>query len=55
MTSYPVSHARNADQFVAVAQIGAGPPQEVQPRLLAEFGPAETKRIVDNLRQADRP
>jgi hypothetical protein len=55
MTSYPVSHARNADQFVAVAQIGAGPPQEVQPRLLAEFGPAETKRIVDNLRQANRP
>jgi hypothetical protein len=55
MTSYPVSHARNADQFVAVAQIGAGPPQEVQPRLLAEFGPAETRRIVDNLRQANRP
>jgi hypothetical protein len=55
MTSYPVSHARNADQFVAVAQIGAGPPQEVQPRLLAEFGPAETKRIVDNLRKANRP
>jgi hypothetical protein len=40
MTSYPVSHARSADQFVA--QIGVGPPQEVQPRLLAEFGPAET-------------
>ena len=50
-----LSHARNADQFVAVAQIGAGPPQEVQPRLLAEFGPAETRRIVDNLRQANRP
>lgn len=55
MTSYPVSHARNADQFVAVAQVGAGPPQEVQPRLLALFGPAETNRIVSNLRQANRP
>jgi hypothetical protein len=55
MTSCPVSQARNAGQFIAVAQIGAGPPQEVQPRLLAKFGPAETKRIVGNLRQANRP
>jgi hypothetical protein len=55
MTSYPVSHARNADQFVAVARIGAGPQEEVQARLLAEFGPAETARIVDNLRHANRP
>jgi hypothetical protein len=55
MTSCPVSQARNAGQFIAVAQIGAGPPQEVQPRLLAKFGPAETKRVVGNLRQANRP
>jgi hypothetical protein len=27
----------------------------VQPRLLAKFGPAETKRIAGNLRQANRP
>jgi len=55
MTSYPVSHARNADQFVAVARIGAGPPQEVQPRLLAEFGLAETRRYTASARnwQAD--
>jgi len=55
MTSYPVSHARNADQFVAVARIGAGPRAEVQARLLAEFGPAEAARIADNLRHANRP
>jgi hypothetical protein len=55
MTSYPVSHARNADQFVAVARIGAGPPHDVQARLLAEFGPAEAGRIAANLRQANRP
>ena len=55
MISYPVSHARNADQFVAVAQIGAARRRRYSRVCWAEFGPAETKRIVDNLRQADRP
>ncbi len=55
MTSFPVSHARDADQFVAVAQIGAGPPQDVRQQLLTRFGPAETDRIIDNLRHANRP
>jgi hypothetical protein len=55
MTSYPVSHARNADQFVEVAQIGAGPEDQVLPRMLAAFGQSETDRILGNLRQANRP
>jgi hypothetical protein len=42
MTSYPVSHARNADQFVEVAQIGVGPEDQVLPRMLAAFGQPET-------------
>lgn len=55
MTSYPVSHARDATQFVKVAKIGAGPKPLVLPRMLAAFGPSETARILRNLRQANRP
>ncbi len=55
MTSYPVSHARNATQFVEVAVIGAGPADQVLPRMLASFGQSETERILGNLKQANRP
>ncbi|MEU5379509.1 MULTISPECIES: hypothetical protein [unclassified Streptomyces] len=55
MTSYPVSHARNAAQFVEIARIGAGPKALVLPRMLAEFGPSETARILGNLKKANRP
>ena len=55
MTSYPVSHARDATQFVQIARIGAGPKPLVLPRMLASFGPSETARILGNLRQANRP
>ncbi len=55
MTSYPVSHARNATQFVEVAVIGAGPADQVLPRMLASFGQSETDRILGNLKQANRP
>jgi len=51
MTSYPVSRARNAIQFVEVAVIGAGPADQVLPRMLASFGQSETDRIVSNLKQ----
>jgi hypothetical protein len=54
MTSYPVSHVRDAAQFVTVAAIGAGPRLLALPRLLAAFGPAETLRILGNLRKAGR-
>ncbi|WP_033342023.1 catalase [Catenuloplanes japonicus] len=53
-TSYPVSHVRNAAQFVTVAAIGAGPRVLAVPRMLAAFGPAETLRILGNLRRAGR-
>lgn len=55
MTSYPVSHARDATQFVKVARIGAGPKPLIVPRMLAAFGPSETARILRNLKQANRP
>ena len=54
-TSYPVSHARNATQFVEIAEIGAGPADHVAAAMLAAFGPAETERIADNLKRATRP
>ncbi|SEE97320.1 catalase [Streptomyces sp. Ag109_O5-10] len=55
MTSYPVSHARDATQFVEIARIGAGPRPLVLPRMLLRFGPSETARILGNLRRANRP
>ncbi|MFJ4849548.1 MULTISPECIES: hypothetical protein [unclassified Streptomyces] len=55
MTSFPVSHARDATQFVEIARIGAGPEHLVMSRMLEAFGPSETARIVGNLRQANRP
>lgn len=55
MTSYPVSHARDATQFVEVAQIGAGPEDQVLARMLAAFGQSETDRILGNLKRANRP
>ncbi|MFJ9559872.1 hypothetical protein ACIRQQ_07520 [Streptomyces fuscichromogenes] len=55
MTSYPVSHARDAAQFVEIARIGAGPGLLVLPRMLARLGPSETVRVLGNLRRANRP
>ncbi|MEV7323061.1 hypothetical protein [Streptomyces sp. NPDC093970] len=55
MTSYPVSHARDATQFVEIAEIGAGSADQIRSRLVARFGAAETARILDNLGQANRP
>ncbi|GAB7045021.1 hypothetical protein [Catenuloplanes indicus] len=54
MTSYPVSHVRDAQQFVAVAEIGAGPRALALPRMVAAVGVRETLRIAGNLRRASR-
>ncbi|MDP9794449.1 hypothetical protein J2S43_002961 [Catenuloplanes nepalensis] len=54
MTSYPVSHVRDAKQFVAVAEIGAGLRALALPRMVAAVGLRETLRIVGNLRRASR-
>jgi hypothetical protein len=55
MTSYPVSHARDAKQFIAVAQIGTGPKALVMPRLLLTLGFSETWRVIANIKAASRP
>jgi len=55
MTSYPVSHARNARQFVQVAKIATGPRRLVLPRLVLALGPLETLRILRNIRAASVP
>lgn len=53
-TSYPVSHARDAAQFVEVAKIANGPRALVLPRFLFAFGIKETLRILNNVRAGSR-
>ncbi len=53
-TSYPVSHARDAAQFVKVANIANGPKALILPRFLLTFGVKETLRILGNVRAASR-
>ncbi|MGC1303783.1 MAG: hypothetical protein WA840_15565 [Caulobacteraceae bacterium] len=55
MTSYPVSHARDARQFVAFAVIASGPRETLQARLLETFGEAEARRMAANIGQGVRP
>lgn len=55
MTSYPVSHARDARQFVEFAAIAQGPRETFVERLVAHFGEAEAKRMLDNVQAAARP
>jgi len=55
MTNFPVSHARNARQFVefAKATAGGGPSRLIGlARLVAMFGPRETLRMVRNVTKA---
>jgi catalase len=52
MTSYPVSHARNARQFVTFAEAVAGDKLLVLPRLLLAVGPFETIRMLRNVKNA---
>ncbi len=53
-TSYPVSHARDAAQFVEVAKIANGPRVLILPRFLSAFGIKETLRILGNVRAGSR-
>lgn len=50
MTSFPVSHARDARQFVEIAKIATGPKKLILPRLLLKFGLSETRRIITNIK-----
>jgi hypothetical protein len=55
MTNFPVSHARNARQFVDFAVIASGDPTTLVERLVAKFGAEEAQRMVANIRQGVRP
>jgi hypothetical protein len=52
MTSFPVSHARDARQFVAFAEAVAGNKLLVLPRLLCSVGPFEMIRMLRNVKKA---
>ncbi|MET0679143.1 MAG: hypothetical protein ABW175_25365 [Bradyrhizobium sp.] len=55
MTSFPVSHARNARQFVDFAVIASSCDRTtLVPRLVAHFGEAEATRMLSNVQQAAR-
>lgn len=53
-TSFPVSHARDAAQFVEVAKIAIGHSALILPRFLLAFGFKETLRILGNVRAGSR-
>lgn len=55
MTSFPVSHARHARQFVEVAKIATGPKALILPRLVLSQGLSETRRILRNIRSGSKP
>jgi hypothetical protein len=55
MTSFPVSHARDARQFVAFALIAAGDRATMPQRLVETFGVEEAKRMGANLAAGIRP
>lgn len=54
MTNYPVSHARDARQFVTAARIGSGSRALAIPRMIRAFGLSEALRVVGNVRRAAR-
>lgn len=54
MTNYPVSHARNAKQFVDFAVLAQGPRDTFAERLVQRFGESEARRMLDNVRHGAR-
>jgi hypothetical protein len=54
MTNYPVSHARNARQFVDFAMLAQGPRDTFAQRLAQRFGESEARRMLDNVRHGAR-
>lgn len=55
MTSFPVSHARNARQFVAFALLASGERSQMVSQMTELFGEQETERMLANIKQAARP
>ncbi|QNB06131.1 catalase [Herbaspirillum frisingense] len=54
MTNYPVSHARDAWQFMEVAKIATGSKRLIPLRFIMKFGLGETIRIIKNVRSGSR-
>jgi hypothetical protein len=54
MTNFPVSHARDARQFVAFAKATAGAKLLILPRLILDVGPFDTIRMLRNVMRATR-
>ncbi len=54
MTNYPVSHARDAWQFMEVAKIATGSKRLMLIRFVLKFGLGETIRIIKNVRSGSR-
>lgn len=54
MTSFPVSHARDARQFVEFAVIASGDRETLLARLVEKFGLEEAQRMGANVRQGVR-
>ena len=52
MTNFPVSHARDASQFVAFAKAMSGAKLLILPRLIFDVGPFETIRMLRNIAKA---
>lgn len=55
MTNYPVSHARNAKQFVEFATIAMGDQATFKERLVAHFGADEAMRMITTVMKGIRP
>lgn len=55
MTSYPVSHARNAKQFVQFATAAMGDPASLKERVISHFGVAEGTRMITAVMKGMRP
>ena len=55
MTNYPVSHARNAKQFVQFATIAMGDSETFKERLVAHFGADEAMRMITAVMKGMRP
>nr|WP_199047440.1 catalase [Dyella sp. ASV24] len=55
MTNYPVSHARNANQFVQFATIAMGDSATFKERLVAHFGADDAMRMITAVMNGMRP
>ncbi|WP_137747387.1 hypothetical protein [Acidovorax sp. NB1] len=52
LTNFPVSHARDARQFVEIATLMTGPKALMPLKMLLRLGPGETLRVLRNLSAA---